>query len=391
MIHLILFFTALLVPAVLVLIFRKKMVDIGRNISNAKTMVSVLQPLILVVPFFLAIWFDKIDFSAKFGSNSSIAANGYKVVNTIDEVKENIGTKYVEEMSLIAGWVHASLDLRDDINYSEFFLIGLSTSSWLSLVILHWQFSFSIARNEDQYDNLELRNKIYLRILTFIKEVVNFKRKRILESKIEMVPVSHDHKDCFLMKTMGPNEQIEKMVDEALGLFRKPDKISQENYMRAALYIGEEKRLEPRYSIDSSGNINCVAAFENEYKARFEFSDKDRSLAVKLYLNDGLVEDFVLLKNEEELLASEVFRYFDDEQKKRIKSVLAFKVKVSNQPAQLCKDYGVLFLDSNVNDYFDDKDKHTVIALMPEFSIRVGLEIEKELYYSQILAKGAAV
>jgi hypothetical protein len=385
MVMLITFVFCLVIPIVAIVCLRNKIPPLLIKLGNTSVIVSILSIIILLVPFFLSIWYDKLDFSATFSGLDQSAFERKEISKSIEAIQQGTkGTELEPRLVYVEGWVSGVLDIQDSGATAEYGLIGFVTGLWVALVLLNWRLTFEVSRKEDDYDNMKQRLNHYRRALTILREPIYLKRSRIVEANASAIPPTNGKRMCSVCLDMiNPNGQIEIIMNELLVAFKKTDKLDNHASLRIALYRMNENALDLAYCIDALGDKQCITSYFEKYRERFSLGSQKRCLAVKLYCKDGITTNFVVLKNLKELSKSDLFEYFDKGQEGRIKSLAGLRIAITAGVHK--NNYGVVLLDSDTDDYFDDDDKMLIAALQPEISLRLGLEMEYQAYLDRLM------
>lgn len=392
------FLVCLVLPVLSVFLLRKPITQLLQN-AGSKVSVPLISVFILLLPFGLTIFYDTVDFRDTIRNRPVDSYSDLAIIQRIDRIERAVGTlapidqdRFDEAISFIRGWTFGVLEIQENINYPVFVFLGLMTGLWISLVFIEAILHYSKTRMETEKINTEATLLGFKRTLRFINTIAQEKRIRLIENQDR--PTRGPGKKNLTLSAvcqtvLNPDKQIHKITEEVLQVFHKSPKIDGGAALRAGIYVPnkDQTALVLLDSCDSHNNHGCMKSIVGKYTDHFKLDVTRQSLAVRLYFGETDPENYVILSNFQELEASPFFEYFDDEQKKRVRSLVGIRLIIT-KPSKYLRVPGVIVLDSDTDDYFVPKDDCLIVPLQPEISLRLEIELRKKDYFSRLCRGG---
>lgn len=162
-----------------------------------------------------------------------------------------------------------------------------------------------------------------------------------------------------LWKAMQPRVQMAALIQACWAIFDSmaPDEVPPDYRLRVAYYRCVDGGLEPAFAWNGNSS-DCVPPRDEATKLRFRFDHPEGCLAVAAARDGGIYR--VADTAEAAAKRSHPFVFFDEKERKTLKSIAALPVKLEGDPSP----HGVLVVDTNLEGLFNQEDRRQELALL---------------------------
>jgi hypothetical protein len=244
--------------------------------------------------------------------------------------------------------------------------------------------------SENEKLNFDLKNiqrtvDDNFRILGFVDSIVGIKSERfqkLLQDLTASEASRIDKREQFIA-TLSPEEQIKELVILVHKFFSHW--IEPKHSLRVALFEEKENHLQVTVSYDGM-NFNCIQSPNNQHKEQFCLllnpHEKGRFRSLACYVSR--VESIYFISDTQQVQADggSFFRFFDDDQKKRIRSCFAFRVTTKDMKPGFVDP--VIIVDSDMVGLFDPEDGIKA-DICKKLTKRVSIRMDFEMKTKQLL------
>jgi len=331
--------------------------------------------IVILMGIFIGYLTDMINFS-DYSKNITTTINDNRVsladdINNLyglDKIKAKMLNKRIDNI-----YNQLLPNKLSETDYKYPVILGILLFFYVGFIIIYARANTSIEtelreREKDiedllvEYGNIETIRDYLVELQIQVNNTVSAKIQR-LEDEREF------KKECMTCREiLAPDTQMYIILNKIMNICISLKKRQGAN-LRIATYLPDEDGifLCPEWSNDTAGNKNCVEKSFREHKECFRLSeDNPGSLVIETYYS----QKPKIISNCE---TSDEFRYFDEAQKNRIRSILAFPI-INDQTV-----IGVVTVDSDVREYFEENEANYLLLSMMTKTFGKKIYLEKLL------------
>ena len=182
-----------------------------------------------------------------------------------------------------------------------------------------------------------------------------------------------------LHATMNPESQIGQLIMNTHLIFK--ERLQANSSLRIAYFCLDKDYMEPAYSWDGY-NENCITTPLNKYREKFKIDCAAENLVVYV-AHSGRIES-VPSAEEAHAESRHPFYYYGEEQKEKIKSLVAIPLKVLDT---LPDFKPVLVVDTNEPGFFGKYTEKEFEHIQENLSNRLLTELDTKLLFEELLGR----